>query len=394
MYARMTRRQVLRAVFAGSTMLGVSAVLTACGGGGTTPTSATAVTSIGAQTPSPITGSTPVATPVPTKVSTPTVATTPRGAAKTLRVTTIGAVSDAGIYIAMAKGYFEEVGITIQLDTAARTAGETIPLLSAGQLDISGGSFSAAHANAVRQGLRVPAVATKGSLSKGFGFHAIGVPKQAFERGEITKVSDLRGKKFAVTNDSGIDILEAERVLASGGLTLDDVEIVVMRVPDMPAALKNEAIHAAELVEPTATIAIDQQGVATALLRGDSLVEVIGDDFPIAGIFYGPHIAADRALGIAWMVAYLRGLRFYNEAQQDEAKRKEVIEILKQFTPLKDDALYQKMVWPGLRADGRFNTQFLEQVQDVWLRRKSIQQKVPVDQLVDFSFLEEAAKQL
>jgi NitT/TauT family transport system substrate-binding protein len=52
------------------------------------------------------------------------------------------------------------------------------------------------------------------------------------------------------------------------------------------------------------------------------------------------------------------------------------------------------MVWPGLRADGRFNTQFLEQVQDVWLRRKSIQQKVPVDQLVDFSFLEEAAKQL
>jgi NitT/TauT family transport system substrate-binding protein len=311
-----------------------------------------------------------------------------------MRVTTIGAVSDAGIYIAMAKGYFAEVGIEIELDTAARTAGETIPLLSTGQLDISGGSFSAAHANAVAQGIRVPAVATKGSLSKGFGFHAIGVPKQAYERGDIRSVADLRGKKFAVTNDSGMDILEAERVLASGGLTLDDVELVVMRVPDMPAALQNEAIHAAELVEPTATIAIDQQGVAVALLRGDSLVQVIGDDFPIAGIFYGPHVANDRALAVAWMVAYLRGLRFYNEAVTSADRRQEVVEILKQYTPLKNDQLYQKMVWPGLRPDGRFDTSYLEAVQDIWLRRKSIQQKVPVEQLVDFSFLEEAAKQL
>jgi len=386
---RLTRRR-FTSLIAGSV---ASALLAACGAGGATPTPTRAPA--GTTQPSGV-------TPTPTVVSatpagTPTVAASPTRATqatRTLRITTIGAVSDAGIYIAIAKGYFAEVGIEIELDTAARTAGETIPLLSAGQLDISGGSFSAAHANAVLQGIHVPAVATKGSLSKGFGFHAIGVPKQAYDRGEITKVSDLRGKKFAVTNDSGMDILEAERVLASGGLTLDDVELVVMRVPDMPAALQNEAIHAAELVEPTATIAIDQRGIATALLRGDSLVEVIGDDFPIAGIFYGPHVAKDRSLAVAWMVAYLRGLRFYNEAQQDPEKRREVIEILKQYTPLKDDALYEKMVWPGLRADGRFDTSYLEAVQEIWLRRKSIQQKVPVEQLVDFSFLEEASNQL
>ncbi|GBD22075.1 hypothetical protein HRbin28_02549 [bacterium HR28] len=383
---RLTRR---RFVFALGAMT-AGGLLAACGGAAATPTPAAA--------PTPTASTRQETTPTPTAapVTTPTVAPTPtpRPAARKMRVTTIGAVSDAGIYIAMAKGYFAEVGIEIELDTAARTAGETIPLLSTGQLDISGGSFSAAHANAVAQGIRVPAVATKGSLSKGFGFHAIGVPKQAYERGDIRSVADLRGKKFAVTNDSGMDILEAERVLASGGLTLDDVELVVMRVPDMPAALQNEAIHAAELVEPTATIAIDQQGVAVALLRGDSLVQVIGDDFPIAGIFYGPHVANDRALAVAWMVAYLRGLRFYNEAVTSADRRQEVVEILKQYTPLKNDQLYQKMVWPGLRPDGRFDTSYLEAVQDIWLRRKSIQQKVPVEQLVDFSFLEEAAKQL
>ncbi|MCX7622649.1 MAG: ABC transporter substrate-binding protein [Thermomicrobium sp.] len=385
-----TRRRFLVSVSG----IAAGALLAACGGASATPTAVpTATPAPAAQQPT-ATPESPRPTPAASPTATAAPAPTRPASVRKMRVTTIGAVSDAGIYIAMAKGYFADVGIEIELDTAARTAGETIPLLSTGQLDISGGSFSAAHANAVRQGIRVPAVATKGSLSKGFGFHAIGVPKQAYERGDIRSVQDLRGKKFAVTNDSGMDILEAERVLASGGLTLDDVEIVVMRVPDMPAALQNEAIHAAELVEPTATIAIDQQGVAVALLRGDSLVEVIGDDFPIAGIFYGPHVANDRALAVAWMAAYLRGLRFYNEAQGDPAKRREVVEILKQYTPLKNDQLYEKMVWPGLRADGRFEPSYLEAVQDIWLRRKSIPEKVPVDRLVDFSFLEEAAKQL
>ncbi|MCS7246237.1 MAG: ABC transporter substrate-binding protein [Thermomicrobium sp.] len=385
-----TRRAVLRRLGLLGAVAG-GGLLAGCGGGAPTPTASTVASpTVPAQPPTvPAAVSTPARTPTPTAVPTPTARPAPR----TMRVTTIGAVSDAGIYIAMAKGFFAEVGITIELDTGARTAGETIPLLSTGQLDISGGSFSAAHANAIAQGIRVPAVATKGSLSKGFGFHAIGVPKHAYDRGDIRSVADLRGKKFAVTNDSGMDILEAERVLASGGLTLDDVEIVVMRVPDTPAALQNEAIHAAELVEPTATIAIDQQGVAVALLRGDSLVQVIGDDFPIAGIFYGPHVVNDRPLAVAWMVAYLRGLRFYNEAMSSPERRREVVEILKQFTPLKNDQLYDKMVWPGLRADGRFETRYLEAVQEIWLRRKSIQQRVPVEQLVDFSFLDEAETQ-
>lgn len=385
---RLTRRSFL-ALWGGALAGGL---LAACGGGEPTP-EAPASNPTSAAEPTPASASSdasPAPDPTPTPAATPTV----QQATRTLRVTTIGAVSDAGIFIAMEEGYFQEVGIEIELDTAARTAGETIPLLSTQQLDISGGSFSAALLNAVAQGVRVPAVATKGSLSRGFGFHAIGVPKHLYDDGTITTVADLRGRKFAVTNDSGIDILEAQRVLESGGLTLDDVEIVVMRVPDMPVALQNEAIHAAELVEPTAAIAIDQLGVAAPLLRGDSLVDVIGDDFPIAGIFFGPHIADDRDLAVRWMVAYLHGLQFYNDGLQDPDQRRRVIEILKLYTPVQDDALFDRMVWPGLRADGRFDTAPLEQVQEVWLARGAIEQTVPVDQLVDFSYIDEAMQQL
>ena len=75
-------------------------------------------------------------------------------------------------------------------------------------------------------------------------------------------------------------------------------------------------------------------------------------------------------------------------------QRRRVIEILKLHTPVQDDALFDRMVWPGLRADGRFDTAPLEQVQEVWLARGAIEQTVPVDQLVDFSYIDEAMQQL
>ncbi|MBX6341572.1 MAG: ABC transporter substrate-binding protein, partial [Thermomicrobiaceae bacterium] len=90
----------------------------------------------------------------------------------------------------------------------------------------------------------------------------------------------------------------------------------------------------------------------------------------------------------------LRALRFYNDALQNPERRGRVVEILKKHTPLKDDALYGRMVWPGLRADGRFDTAPVEEVQNIWLARGAIKQKVSVDKLVDFSYLEEAASQL
>lgn len=70
--------------------------------------------------------------------------------------------------------------------------------------------------------------------------------------------------------------------MASGGLKLAAVELVIMCVLDRSHALPKEAIHAAELVEPTGAIAIDQGAMTAALLRRGWLVQVIGDDSPQA----------------------------------------------------------------------------------------------------------------
>ena len=48
------------------------------------------------------------------------------------------------------------------------------------------------------------------------------------------------------------------------------------------------------------------------------------------------------------------------------AVRAEVVAILKNRTPLKDDKLYEQMTWPGVSADGRLDIAKLEEAQQLW----------------------------
>jgi NitT/TauT family transport system substrate-binding protein len=195
-------------------------------------------------------------------------------------------------------------------------------------------------------------------------------------------------------SDAGIDLLELKKVLESGSLTLDDVKLQLIRLPDMPTALQNGAVEAAELVEPYATIATKQLDAAVPIVAGDAIVDIVGDNFPISVIVVGPPMLKDPALLEAFLVGYLRGARYYLQALKDPAVRAEVVAILKNRTPLKDDKLYEQMTWPGVSADGTFDIAKLEEAQQLWKQRGKIQQTVPVDQLVDFRFVTNAVKQI
>ena len=71
------------------------------------------------------------------------------------------AISNAGIYIAIEKGYFREAGIRNELIEFA-SAAKTLPALTAGELDVSAGSPSAGLFNAIAQGGPFRIVAYKG----------------------------------------------------------------------------------------------------------------------------------------------------------------------------------------------------------------------------------------
>lgn len=300
---------------------------------------------------------------------------------------------EAGNYIAVDKGFFREAGLDVELVTTQGTPGEVIPLLAVGQLDLFSGAIVAAVVNAKAQGIDVTVVCGEGALRRGNVFHAYAVRKELYDQG-VRTVADLRGRSLAMPSDAGIDLLETKLVLESGGLTLEDVQIQVIRLPDMPMALQNGAVEAALLSEPYVTIATKQLGAGVPIVGGDALIDIIGDNFPISAIVAGPPMVQDRPLLEAFLVGYLKGARYYLQALQNPEIRAEVTEILKNHTPLKDDALYREMTWPGVSEDGTFDVSRLMDAQELWLKRGKIEKIIPTEQLVDFSFVENAAKQL
>src|SRR5258708_35543539 len=90
-------------------------------------------------------------------------------AAGPIRLGYIGGASDAGIYIALDRGYFREQGVEVSLERFNGGAAQMV-LLGSGRLEIATGAPSAALFNAIIRGLPVAVVADKGSIRTGFSY--------------------------------------------------------------------------------------------------------------------------------------------------------------------------------------------------------------------------------
>ena len=94
------------------------------------------------------------------------------------------------------------------------------------------------------------------------------------------------------------------------------------------------------------------------------------------------------------MVAYVRGLRDYNDAFRANRQKAEVIQILGKTTGITDPAIYDQIVLPGLNPDGYAFKESVAEDQD-WFLRLGLQiARVDIDQLVDNQFVDYALQQL
>ena len=124
-------------------------------------------------------------------------------------------------------------------------------------------------------------------------------------------------------------------------------------------ALQNKSVDAALAIEPAPTIAV----------RNGSAVVVAGDDeispyHQIAVLLYSESFAANRPeLARKFMRAYLRAVRFYNDALQGGhlagLNADELISILTEYAAIKDPAIYRAITPTGMNPDGEVNVRSL-----------------------------------
>jgi NitT/TauT family transport system substrate-binding protein len=290
----------------------------------------------------------------------------------TVRVAYQPTTSNGPLYIAEDEGFFAKQGIDVEFVKTANSAA-ALPLLVSGDVAASTGPLKIGLLNAVIKGENVRIVADKGSVTSGSCIvYAFMVRKDLFDKGIVKNVSDLKGRKIAV-HDSDYDLY---RVLALGNLTKGDVETVDMDFPTTVSAFQNGAIDVGLVTEPYVTQALNS-GSAVVLVPGQDFVP--GWPMPL---YYGPAILnKDPELGRRFMIAYLQGVKQYNEGKTEQN-----LAIIGNYTHLDRDLLNQTCWWP-VAADGNPSRQPVREYTDWMYANKMITQNLNDDQLFDMSYV-------
>jgi NitT/TauT family transport system substrate-binding protein len=98
------------------------------------------------------------------------------------------------------------------------------------------------------------------------------------------------------------------------------------------------------------------------------------------------------------MRAYLRGVRFYNRALKNSRlageTAEEVIDIMTEYSNIKDKALMREITPHGCHPDGKINVASLRKDLDFYASQGLIEGKIDLDAIIDMSFVDEAMKTL
>jgi NitT/TauT family transport system substrate-binding protein len=117
----------------------------------------------------------------------------------------------------------------------------------------------------------------------------------------------------------------------------------------------------------------------------------------VAVLTYGPRFVAENPdAGRRFMAAYLRAVRLYNDAfaKHTPGVRDEMVQILIKHTPVKDAALYDRMVYPYLNPNGHVNLDSIKADFEWFRARGYIEGRIDVDSVIDHSFADHAVGRL
>jgi NitT/TauT family transport system substrate-binding protein len=313
--------------------------------------------------------------------------------AQELTIGTIGAASDAPLFVADAKGYYAEQGLTVKFvrfDSAAKM----IPSLSSGEVNVGSGATSAGLYNAFERGIGIKIVADKARNAKGYGFEAILARSDLVDSGRVKSLKDFKGLKVAISANGNSEDAFMNYALVQNGLSYGDIDPVFLGFPNQIAAYVNKGIDASLTVEPTVTKLL-QLGAAKKIASADDVFP----DFQTAVIFYSPKFMQDQpANAKKFMVALVKGMRFYNDALKDGhiagPNADEVVKILVEYSFIKDPAVHRAIISQAVDPDGQLNMPSLQMAWQFFKNTKQIDGAVKVDDVVDLSYVREASKVL
>ncbi|HVG52646.1 MAG TPA: ABC transporter substrate-binding protein [Xanthobacteraceae bacterium] len=303
-----------------------------------------------------------------------------------VKVGTARAISVGATLYAIEKGYFKEAGVKLDMDYINSSA-DVMAMVAQGQYHIVEGGVSAGFFNAVAKDLPLRLIADRTSSPI---YHNIMLRPEL--KDTVKQIKDLKGRTIASNGPGSISTYEIGKVLEAGGLSLKDVEIKIIPFTQMGIALKNGAVDAALLIPPFSYQAANE-GLAVMFIDPDDYqkpqpvslaVNIINTDWA----------AKNQQAVKNYYVAYLKGVRAYCQAVHGGSPRKEIIDLLVRDKIEPRRETLETLPWQSRDVNGKINVASVLDVQDFYFNGKFIGQKLPIEKIVDSSYVDEAAKKL
>jgi len=234
----------------------------------------------------------------------------------------------APFFVAQDKGYFDDVGLEIELIAKAGSSGETFQHVSTGNVTGGGASWAAGLFNATATGAPLSIVA---SVSKVPESGPNPAPLMARAGSDIESAADLEGKKIGTTGETGFAYYSIAKALDSVGLSLEDVETVNLGAGDIIPSLANGSVDASWTIEPIAT-AVASEGIGVEILDVDYHA---GTELGMI-IFNAEFTEENPEAVVAFLTAYLRAAQELADGGWDDP---EIQGIIAEYTDLPVETL-------------------------------------------------------
>lgn len=301
-----------------------------------------------------------------------------------VRIAEDTAPSGAGFYVAEARGYFDELGIDVEF-VEFESSASMLPAIAAGHVDVAGGVTTVSLFNAIKRGLDIKIIADKGTNLPGRSYFDLVIRNELEE--SVRDYSDLAGLRVAVSAEQSLDQRIFARALEKGGLTFDDVDLVIIpSFGNMLTAMINEAIDAAMLIEP-----LIAQGVRLGEISRWKDATDFAPGAQIAIVLASPRFVNERTeVAVRFMIAYLKGIRDYYEAFVLGEGLEEILPIMTEYSSLKDPEIYREMYPPGLNPNGYVIREGIASDLEWYRSQGYFEGEIDLDQVIDHSLVERA----
>ena len=241
------------------------------------------------------------------------------GELTTVKVGAMPIIDVAPLYLGIEKGFFEEVGLKIEVEIVQSGAASAAAVVSGGQ------QFGfAAPTPLIRgglEGLPVRVIANAASAALNDNANAVVVTSDS----AITTAAGLNGKTIGVNALGAADELYIRAHIDKAGGDSKSMQFVAVPFPNMVSSLKSGSIAAAGLGQPFLSASADD----VRTLLPDPQREVIGQDSSLSVWFTSEDFILKNSDKVSAFIEAIKRSNTYAEEHPDE-----VIEIIGTFTDL------------------------------------------------------------